>query len=88
MLHKISVKQFAAVIVQGSDQGPFLLRKRRPQMRGSIMLYQSPDGGCDHLAVMGLLLGMRQVATQLFRSFGDCGGRNLEALFLEPIPHG
>jgi len=52
------------------------------------MLYQSPDGGCDNLTIMGLLFGAWLVTTQLFGSFGDRSSRNREAFFLEPVLDG
>jgi len=61
---EISEKDLATVVIDGSDESPFLLNKRRPKVKRSVMLYQGTDGSGQHLTIMNLPFLARFMAVQ------------------------
>jgi len=56
MLYKIGVKQFAAVVVQEVIKVHFFAQMATIDAWKHHVV-PKPDGGCDHLMVMGFFLG-------------------------------
>ena len=82
---EIGEEQQAAVVVDGSDKGPFLLDIRRPQMCGAVMLDQGTCGAGKNLPVVDFALLARLVAAQLLGTINDGIHRHSDALLAQAV---
>lgn len=75
---EVSEKDLAAEIIDGSDDGPSLLCKRRPNVKRSVMLYQGTDGSGQDFPVVHLSLPAWFMAAKLLGPFDDSGDGNID----------
>jgi len=85
---EVGKKQLAAVVIDGSDEGPLLLGIGRPQMERGIMLDQGTDGGGQDFAVVDFPLGPGSVTVQGLGPRRDCRRGGTEPFLLEAIAQG
>ena len=85
---EVGEEQLATEVIDGGDQGPFLLRRRRPQVVRGIVLHQGANGGGQHFAVVGFGSAVRDVTAERLGPTGDGGSGDGDALLLQPIAQG
>ncbi len=82
---EVSKEDLSAVIIDGSDQGPFLFGKRRPQVRRAVVLDQSTDRCGEHFSIVEFPFLPSLVAAQFLGPIDDGCDRNLDPFVLEPV---
>jgi len=85
---EVGEEELAAEVVDGGDEGPFLLGVRGPEMEGSIVLDQCANGGGQDLPVMDLLLGSGPVAIQRLGARRDRRRRDMDSCLPETVAQG
>jgi hypothetical protein len=86
---EVGEEEHTAEVVDGGDQGPFLLGVGGPKVEGGVMLDEGPDGGGHNLPCMGQgLAAAGQVAVQGLGPANDGGDGNRHAFLREAIPQG
>ena len=81
-------QDFATVVIDGGDQGPFLLGLWTPQVGRAIPLDQGSDRGRQYFPIVYPSRTARLVAIQLLRPIDDGGHRYLDSFGLQPVPDG
>lgn len=82
---EIGKEQQAAVVIDGSDERPFLLGIQRPQVCGDVMLDQSTDRAGENLAVLGFVLHAGLLAAQGLGPINDGVHRHCDALLAQAV---
>lgn len=83
---EVGKKELPAEVVDGGDEGPFLLGVRGPEVKGGIVLDQGADGSRQDFPRVGLLpAAVRDVAVQGFGARRDRRGGDTDPLLLQTI---